>query len=171
MVQNDQEALEYAYEIFNVMKQTNWDVDPPNHTGPEMFHLDPFTAKPQPNDVDAHGMRRYKNTSDYLTAYAAWNESEIRRRIAEITYDDYGVSIMNFPEQPPNFDPKHPDPGEILMEAIQFAGIGDGMSSGGTVKPRSALILVGHRPREIRKRSPLVLIIKQVERWVARNNL
>jgi hypothetical protein len=34
---SDQEAMEYAAQLFNALRQTSWDVNPPNHGGPEIL--------------------------------------------------------------------------------------------------------------------------------------
>lgn len=36
-VPNDQEAADYAGQVFNAFRESKWDTDPPNHTGPAML--------------------------------------------------------------------------------------------------------------------------------------
>jgi hypothetical protein len=147
---NDQEAAEYAGQLFNALVQTNLDVNPPNHGGPGGIQI-PRLRKPKLNDLGVDGKRLYPNDDSYMAAHDEWLESEIDRAIAERTYPDVGLSIqVEEVGQPTNPDPKHPRPDAILQDALRYAGIEVNGSSGSENKEKySVTLLVGHRPLKI----------------------
>ena len=150
VVQNDQEANEYAGQLFNALRQTNWDIDPPNHGGPESIHV-PRLRRPQIGDVGNDGKPLYGNLGEFIKADDEWMESEIDRTVAERTWPDVGVSIqVEIPGQPTNPDPKHPPSEAVLRDAMQYAGIevnGGGMSAD---RGRYRVSLrIGHRPLQM----------------------
>lgn len=59
--------------------------------------------------------------------------------------------FVDFPGQPPNPDPKHPRPDEILTQALQLAGMTGNFSSGGAANRGgySLSLIVGRRPRDL----------------------
>ncbi len=149
VVPNDQEAMGYAGQLFMALRQTNWDIDPPNHGGPAFIHV-PHLPKPKLSDLGNDGKPLYRDTSEYLQAHDEWLESEIDRSVTERTYPDIGLSIqVELVGQPINPDPKNPAPDEILRAAMQYAGIEVG--GGGTYnKDRYSVSLrVGHRPLQL----------------------
>lgn len=147
VVQNDREATEYASQLFNALRQTNWDVDPPNHGGPDVIHI-PRLRRPEMGDLGRDGKPLYRNVDEFIKANNDWMESEIDRTITERMWPDLGLSIqVEIPGQPVNPDPKHPTADVVLQEAMRYAGIevnGSGMSADrGTYK---VSLRVGHRP-------------------------
>ncbi|HXM20777.1 MAG TPA: hypothetical protein VN948_05890 [Terriglobales bacterium] len=147
---NDQEAMEYASELFNALRHTTWDINPPTHSGPEFIRRP--AAKPKANDVDAKGRPLYKSYNDYLDASDAWLEGEIDRKIADQTYGGNPGLCLEVEDagQPTNPDPKHPAPDVILRDALRYAGIeaSCGRESADTGKYTVSLF-VGHRPISI----------------------
>jgi hypothetical protein len=150
VVPNDQEATEYAGQLFNALVQTNLDVNPPNHGGPDGIHI-PRLRKPKISDLGADGKRLYPNDDSYIAAHDEWLESEIDRSIAERTYPDFGLSIqVEMPGQPTNPDPRHPTPDAVLGEAFRYAGIEVNGGGGSADTGRYTVsLIVGHRPRQI----------------------
>lgn len=147
IVQNDQEAAEYAAEIFNALRQTNWDINPPNHGGPGPIRT-PRLRRPRISDIGADGKLLYHNNDEYLEAHDEWLESEIDRSITERTYPDVGLFIqVELVGQPINPDPKHPTPDAILRDAMQYAGIEVNGGGGSADRGKySVSVRVGHRP-------------------------
>ena len=146
---HDQEAIGYASQIFSAMRQTTWDVDPPNHDGPAFLRLQPYEKRPKPDDVDANGRRLYRNFDDYLNAHDEWIESEIRRKADEESYPLEGIQIyIESPGQPANPDPRHPRPETVLADAMNYSGIEVNGSGGSYNHQKYVLyIRVGHKPR------------------------
>jgi hypothetical protein len=150
VVPNDQEAMEYTGQLFNALRQTNWDINPPNHGGPNYIRI-PRLRRPKSNDVGSDGKPLYPDNEKYLEGHDEWLESEIDRSITERTYPDVGLSIqVELPGQPTNTDPKHPTSEAILRDAMQYAGIevnGSGLSAGRG--KYSVVLRVGHRPLQL----------------------
>jgi hypothetical protein len=131
VVQHDQEAMEYAAQLFNAMRQTNWDINPPNHDGPGYIRFPMTASKPKPNDVDLDGKPLYRNNEDYLNVRDAWLEMEMSNKIAEQLNDNTGLCIeVEMAGQPTNPDPRHPTPDSILQDAMRYAGIEVNCSGG-----------------------------------------
>jgi len=150
VVPNDQEATEYAGELFNALVKTNLDINPPNHSGPGSIRI-PRLPRPRINDVGSDGKPMYHDISGYLDAHDQWLESEIDRTIAERTYPDVGLSIQTEEVgQPTNPDPKHPKPHEILQDAMRYAGIEVNGGGGSANKDKYSVTLrIGHRPQQL----------------------
>ncbi len=157
----------YAGQLFFAMRQTNWDVDPPNHDGPGYIKLAPYVKRPKPDDIDANGKRLYKAPDEYADSHDNWVEAEIRRNIDEQTYEMAGLSInVDQPGQPTNPDPRHPTPGSILRDAMQYAGIEVNGSGGAYNKDKYSIsIIVGHKQREaLRQDSFRYKVVQWVQR-------
>jgi hypothetical protein len=167
VVPNDQEAMEYASRLFNALVQTNWDINPPNHSGPGYIQI-PRLRRPKINDVGSDGKPLYSDTAAYLEAHDQWLESEIDRTIAERTYPDVGLSIqVEEVGQPTNPDPKHPRPDAILQEAMRYAGIEVNGGGGSANKEKYSVTLrVGHRPQQLGGSSFKQSIFFRVGRWI-----
>lgn len=165
VVQHDQEAMEYAGQLFNAMRQTNWDVDPPNHDGPGYVRYPVTVMKPKANDVDADGKPLHKNTEDYLNARDAWLEMDLSNKISEQVNDNTGLCIdVEMAGQPTNPDPRYPTPDSIMRDAMHYAGIEVNCSGGSTDKGKYTMyLLVGHRPRSIGNQEPT---LRKVGRWI-----
>ena len=157
VVPRDQEAANYAGQIFNVLRKTKWDVQ-----GIEYPQI-PAQKKPLPDDRALNGDQIYKTSADFIAAHDAWLDGEITRKINEQLYDGYGVFIsIEEPGQPIRPDKLHPTP-EMKLEdaaATLITGLGNaGVESGGGTsynKPKDALsILVLHRPRNVAYQVPL----------------
>jgi hypothetical protein len=167
VVQHDQEAMEYAGQLFNAMRQTNWDINPPNHGGPESFHLPTLQKEPKPNDLDANGKRLYTTIDQYIEAHDGWLQMDISNKIAEQNYDANGLCIqVEMPGQPINPDPKHPTPMSILQDALRYAGIEASCSGSAYNRSEYKLyLLIGHRPRVVGGREPT---LSRLGRWIER---
>jgi hypothetical protein len=167
---NDTEAMEYASELFNALRQTNWDINPPAHNGPEYQKLP--APSPKANDVDANGLPLYKTYNAYLDARDAWLEGEIDRKIAEQTYGGNGGLCLNVQTAgaATNPDPKHPTPDAILLEALRYAKIEVNCSGGGpsTNGKYVVSLVVNHRPWKILKHSWLMPYIGRFQEWLAK---
>jgi hypothetical protein len=150
VVPNDQEAMEYAAELFNALRQTNWDINPPNHGGPNPIRI-PRLRKPRTDDVGTDGKSLYRDSNEYLEAHDEWLKSEMDRSITERTYPDVGLSVhVELAGQPSNPDPKRPAPDAILQDAMRYAGIRvDGGGSSADQGKYSVLLRVGHRPQHL----------------------
>jgi len=157
VVQHDQEAMGYAAQLFFAMRQTNWDVNPPTHGGPNYIQVHPYVKRPKPDDLDASGKRLYKTPNDYIDAHDNWIESEIQRSIDQQEYDATGISIYSErPGQPENPDPRHPKPEDVLQDALRYAGIDVGGGGGGYGRGKYALfITVGHKGHGMRNQKTL----------------
>jgi hypothetical protein len=165
VVQHDQEAMEYAGRLFAAIRQTNWDLDPPNHDGPGYVRNPMTVKKPKANDADVDGKPLYKNTEDYLNARDAWLEMEMSSKMAEQVNDNTGLCIeVEVAGQPTNPDPRHPTPDSIMRDAMRYAGI-DVNCGGGSANNReyTMYFLVGHRPRIIGNEEPT---IRKIGRWI-----
>jgi len=157
VIRHDQEAMEYASQLFFAMTQTNWDVDPPNHDGPGYLELQPYVKRPSRGD--------YKTDDDYSNAHDEWIESEIRRHTDENMYDDYGLCLqVGIAGQPVNPDPRHPTPDTVLRDAMQYAGIEVNCGGGATNQGKYTMyFIVGHRPRVIGYQEPT---FRKIGRWL-----
>lgn len=78
VVPRDQEAMNYAGQIFNALRQTNWDIQ-----GIDYAQIPSSSKKPMLNDLDANGKPLYGNIGDFLDARDVWLETEIDRKINE----------------------------------------------------------------------------------------
>ena len=132
------------------MRQTTWDVDPPNHDGPAYLTLRPYIKKPSPGGLDKDGNRIYKSDSGYITAHNEWIDAEIRRYIDENLYDVNGLCIQVEMTGPmTNQDPRHPTPDVILGDAMRYAGIEINCGGGGSGDTNRIVLMIGHKPRVI----------------------
>lgn len=167
VVQHDQEAMEYAGQLFNAFRQTNWDINPPNHGGPESQHLPTLQNRPSPSDIGNDGKPLYKNMDEYMQAYQAWLDIEMSNKIAEQNFDAIGLCIeVEMPGQPVNPDPRHPTPETVLQDAMRYAGIEVNCSGGGYNRDKYILyVLIGHRPRVIGDQEPT---FRKIGRWIER---
>jgi hypothetical protein len=161
VVSHDQEALEYAAELANALKRTNWDA-----TGPSFIRTRRTLQEPKPGDVDSSGKPVYKNPYDYTDAKNAWLEQEIIKDIEDRTSDLTELCIdVELAGQPTNPDPRHPAPWTILRDALHYAGItstcGGGQADTGTNR---ILLDVGHRPRILGDRETLPNKIRRLIR-------
>lgn len=150
VVQNDQEAAEYAAQLFNALRDTNWDINPPNHDGPHSIRIRRL-PRPQFSDRGNDGKPLYHDINEFLKAHDAWIESEIDRTVSERTWPDVGLSIqVDMPGQPTNPDPRHPAPETILQDGLRYAGIevngGGGSADTGHY---SVSLRIGHRPQKL----------------------
>jgi hypothetical protein len=155
VVPYDQEALEYAVEIFNALRNTNWDVDPPDHGGPGPI---PMFNPPEPRvgDVDAKGKPIYKDDlSGYLDAHDEWIRTEIHESTAQ-QFAWIGIQIqVEHSGEPENPDPRHPTPDIILRDAFHHAEIDAAAGGGSFSRGRDSIsIFVGRRPVEIGRQIP-----------------
>jgi hypothetical protein len=151
VVPNDQEAAEYAAELFNALSKTNWDVNPPDHSGPSSISI-PFVPRPKLNDVGSNGKPVYRNIGEYEEAHDKWLESEIDRSVPDRMYPNAGLFIeVELPGQPTNPDPKHPRPDTVLQDALLYAGIPlDGGSGSSADKGKYSILLrISHRRRQL----------------------
>jgi hypothetical protein len=167
VVQHDPEAMEYAAQLFNAMRQTNWDINPPNHSGPEYQHLETTQKEPKVRDLDANGKRLYKSTDEYVEAHDAWFETKISNKIAEQNYDATGLCVeVEMTGQPVNPDPRHPAPESILQDGLRYAGIEVNCSGGAYSRSKYAMyLLIGHRPHIIGNQEP---VLRKIGRWIER---
>jgi len=151
VVRHDQEAMEYAGQLFNAMRQTNWDINPPNHGGPEYVKFEPYGAKP---NLSNYGQNHIEA---FLRDYAEWVNAEVRRNADENNFDATGLNIqVEMPGQPVNPDPRHPTPDQLLSDALQYAGLEEPGRGGSYNKDGYKLsLLVGHRPRILGDQTPL----------------
>jgi len=166
VVKHDPEAMEYAAQLFNALRETNWDVDPPNHGGPDYIALDPYVKRPKVDDKDNMGNRIFKTVDSYRDAHDSWIESEIKRSIDEQTYDISGLAIEVFMTgQPTNPDPRHPTPDSVLADAFRYAGIEVNGGGGAYDRQKNGMFLyVGHR---VQGNGEMPLLFK-IGRWVER---
>jgi hypothetical protein len=147
VVPNDPEAMEYAGQIFNALRDTNLDVNPPNHGGVESVQI-PGLPEPKLTDKDPSGRPLYRDMNAFMEAEDQWIKYEVGRQVAERTYPDTGLGIhVRLTGQPVNPDPHHPTNESILADAFKYAGIL--VTAGGGEYSRSEQkiwVLVGHRP-------------------------
>jgi hypothetical protein len=168
VVPRDQEAINYAGQIFNALRQTNWDVQ-----GIEYAKI-PASSKPMLNDLDAGGKPLYRNIGDFLDARDAWLEIEIDRKISEQLYDGYGVSIFSeFTGQPTRPDKLHPTSEMKLEEAqgtlkaaMAYANIEVDSSGAGYSRSKEYLyILVLHKSKQVEADIPWRA---RLQNWIIR---
>ena len=167
VVQHDQEAMEYAGELFNSMRQTNWDVNPPNHDGIAYIQDPMRTIEPKPADADSNGNPIYKDTNDFLIAHDAWLETRISNEFSNQINDTSGLCVqVDLPGQPQNPDPRRPDPALVLRDAMDHAGIEVNCLGGAADMGKYTIFLtVGHRPRVMGQGPPMRY---KIARWIMR---
>lgn len=165
VVPHDQEAMEYAAQLFNAMRETNWDIDPPNHDGPGYMRYQFLLKKPRRGDLDSHGKPMYITDDAYEDAHDEWLRQMTDNEIAEQINDNFGLCInVEEPGQPTNPDPRHPKPEAILADGFRYADIEINCSGGASDRETYRLFLVvGHRPRILGKQEP---ILRKFGRWI-----
>jgi len=166
VIQKDDEAMGYAAQLWDMLRDTTWDIDPPNHGGPNYYRTYNPIKKPTPGDLDATGKPRYKNFGDYMNAYDGWLLPEISDQIADRNPDITGLCIyVRLTGQPANPDPRHPTPEAILRDALHAADIDVNCSAGMYDRDKYELLLVvGHRPRG--QTSTRAQVVYKLSRWI-----
>lgn len=163
VVLNDGEAMEYAGQLFNAMRRTNWEATRIEYLKIPNAHR----PAPTPTDVDAQGKRLYKDNEEFLKAYSAWIEMDITNKLDEHAWGEEGLCIQTeFAGQPPSPDPRKTTPEQVLKDALTYAGIEVNCGGGSPDRGKDVLILfVGHRPRILGDTEPL---LTRIGEWLQR---
>jgi hypothetical protein len=163
---SDQESSDYAGQLFNALRKSKLDVNPPNHDGPGPVRLREYMPRPSKTDTDRDGSPLFKSDDAFMEAQDAWIDAEIRWMMDSRFYQAYGLNIMEtIVGAAVNPDPLHPSNVAILQDALRYAGIdanGGGSASG---KTEDIYLLVGRRPMKIGYEQPILL---RFGRWIER---
>jgi hypothetical protein len=164
-VKNDPEALEYAGEIYNALRQTNLDLNPPTHGGPVAFTLPDYQQEPHFDDREKNGKPVFHDLSSFMRANNEWVESEIRHSQDENNYPATGLAIeVQWAGQPTNPDPRRPRPDETLLKALRDSGVDVNGTGASFNRGRyEVTLLVGHRPRALSGGAPLLF---RIGHWI-----
>lgn len=163
----NQEAMDFASQLYFALIKTKWEINPPSHTGPDFLHQSNIFTKPAPDEKDANGKPRFPTLAAYMNAHDDWQRIEIENRFIE--HGDtmnYGICVNQESPGPINPDPQHPDPQQILVLALQYAGFGERLCSGNVYnRPKTVLYLT------VEVRPPALVhdtLLSDLKRWAAK---
>lgn len=155
VVPNDQEARNYANQLYNALMQSNWNINPPDHGGPRAVTEPQHSPAPQPSE--------FKTLDEWSKAHDQWLRADLAHMRDEEESTIVGLCIWarddGKGETP---DPRRATPGQILAKVL-----GTDCTMGGLGNYTSSLSLViGHRQLEIRKKTWLFPISQRIAKWL-----